>query len=246
MRNKYRILKILFTVMLLGVLLSFSLDRFSSKILTEKDIKVHFLENEGKKVYFLKEGKIREMVYSSNPDKKIGTLNVSAIEKKLESYPEVDSANVFLNLKGELFLEIAQKIPVFRLKHGNHEVYVDTHGKEFPLSKNYSCPCMLVSGKIPTTEYENLVHLVDKINRDAFYRSYFIGIIKKNKDYFLIASKNPYKIEFGDLENIDTKLRGFKTFVERYLAFQNPKKYKKISVKYRNQIVATQNPNFVK
>ncbi|MCB4236103.1 hypothetical protein LDL59_16505 [Kaistella anthropi] len=40
------------------------------------------------------------------------------------------------------------------------------------------------------------------------------------------------------------KVKGFKTFVEKYLVFQNPEKYRKISVKYDNQIVTTLNPNF--
>ncbi len=49
------------------------------------------------------------------------------------------------------------------------------------------------------------------------------------------------KVEIGDLDRIDFKVKGFKTFVEKYLVYQAPEKYSKISVKYDNQIVTTLN-----
>ena len=59
-----------------------------------------------------------------------------------------------------------------------------------------------------------------------------------------MTSDGHFKVELGDLENIDFKVQGFKTFVEKYLVYQNPQKYKKVSVKYNNQIVTTLNPYF--
>ena len=52
-----------------------------------------------------------------------------------------------------------------------------------------------------------------------------------------------YKIEIGDLERIDFKVKGFKAFMEKVLSYKNPDIYKKISLKYENQIVTTLNPN---
>ncbi|MDN5395456.1 MAG: cell division protein FtsQ, partial [Chryseobacterium sp.] len=40
------------------------------------------------------------------------------------------------------------------------------------------------------------------------------------------------------------KVKGLKTFVEKYLVFQDPQKYSMVSVKYQNQIVTTLNPYF--
>ena len=36
----------------------------------------------------------------------------------------------------------------------------------------------------------------------------------------------------------------FKSFVEKFLIYQDPQKYTKVSVKYNNQIVTTLNPYF--
>ena len=103
---------------------------------------------------------------------------------------------------------------------------------------------MLVMGDVDASEYQKLGQLVEKIDKDDFSKKYFIGIKKEKDNYNLLTSDGNYKVEIGDLENIDFKVKGFKTFVEKYLVYQNPNKYKKISVKYNNQIVTTLNPYF--
>ncbi len=195
-------------------------------------------------VYFIDEKDIKEIVKKSNPAKKIGDINIPELEKKLNEFPAVDSANVYLNLNGNLNLDIKQRVPAFRLNNNGKDFYVDEKGNEFPISKNYSFPCMLITGNVKQDEYRKLAELVGKIDKDAFSKKYFIGITKEKENYNLLTSDGSYKVEIGDLDRIDFKVKGFKTFVEKYLIYQQPEKYKKISVKYDNQIVTTLNPNF--
>lgn len=195
-------------------------------------------------VYFIDEKDIREIVKKSNPEKRIGDINIPELEKKLNQLPAVDSANVYLNLNGNLHLDIKQRVPAFRLNKNGNDFYVDGKGTEFPISKNYSFPCMLVTGDVDKSEYIKLAELVDKIDRDEFSKKYFIGISKEKENYNLLTSQGNYKVEIGDLENINLKVKGFKTFVEKHLVYQEPEKYTKISVKYDNQIVTTLNPYF--
>lgn len=195
-------------------------------------------------VYFIDEKDIREIVKKSNPEKRIGDINIPELEKKLNQLPAVDSANVYLNLNGNLHLDIKQRVPAFRLNKNGNDFYVDGKGTEFPISKNYSFPCMLVTGDVDKSEYIKLAELVNKIDRDEFSKKYFIGISKEKENYNLLTSQGNYKVEIGDLENINLKVKGFKTFVEKHLVYQEPEKYTKISVKYDNQIVTTLNPYF--
>ncbi len=241
MKNKFRILKILITVILFGFLLSFSLKRFNDKS-TEK-VSVN-LTKTSNPVYFIDEKEVKEIVNRMNPTSKIGDLDIPQLEKKLNQIPSVDSANVYLNLNGNLNLDIKQKVPAFRLNKDGRDFYVDHKGNEFPTSKNYSFPCMLVTGDVPQSDYQNLAKLVDKIDRDDFSKKYFIGISKGKESYNLLTSEGNYKVEIGDLDRIDFKVKGFKTFVEKYLINQPSEKYTKISVKYDNQIVTTLNPAF--
>ncbi|MBK1894847.1 cell division protein FtsQ/DivIB [Chryseobacterium paridis] len=242
MKNKYRILKIAITVILLGVLLSFSLKKFSGQKITDNKISVKLSEKTP--VYFVDEKDIREIVKKENPSGKVGDLNIPALEKKINALPAVDSANVYLNLNGKLNLDIKQRVPVFRLNKDGRDFYVDEKGVEFPISKTYSHPCMLVTGNVKPDEYEKLAELVGKIDKDDFSKKYFIGISKDKDDYNLLTSEGNYKVEIGDLDNIEFKVKGFKAFVEKYLVYQDPQKYNMISVKYQNQIVTTLNPYF--
>ncbi len=242
MKNKYRILKIAVTVIILGFLLSFSLKKFSVQKITDNKISVKM--NEETPVYFIDEKDIREIVKKENPSGKVGDLNIPALEKKINALPAVDSANIYLNLNGKLNLDIKQRVPVFRLNKNGRDFYVDGKGIEFPISKTYSHPCMLVTGDVQKDEYRKLAELVEKIDKDDFSKKYFIGISKDNDDYNLLTSEGNYKVEIGDLDNIEFKVKGFKTFVEKYLVYQDPEKYRMVSVKYQNQIVTTLNPYF--
>jgi cell division protein FtsQ len=243
MKNKYRILKIAITVIILGFLLSFSLKKFSGQKITDNKISVKM--NEKTPVYFIDEKDIREIVNKENPSGKVGDLNIPALEKKINNLPAVDSANVYLNLNGKLNLDIKQRVPIFRLNKEGRDFYVDEKGSEFPISKTYSHPCMLVTGNVEKDEYQKLAELVEKIDKDDFSKKYFIGISKDHKgSYNLLTSEGNYKVEIGDLDNIEFKVKGFKAFVEKYLVYQDPQKYTRISVKYQNQIVTTLNPYF--
>ncbi|WP_392437168.1 cell division protein FtsQ/DivIB [Cruoricaptor ignavus] len=243
MKNKWRFLKIFVTVIILGFLLSFSLNRFSEKPVSEEMTAIN-LNTTTIPVYFVDENQIRDIVRRDNPSGKVGGINIPELERKINEIKSVDSANVYLNLNGQLNIDVHQKIPVFRLSKGNQEFYVDEQGTEFPLSKNYAHPCMLVKGNVQPEEYEKLAELVRKIDADDFCKKFFIGISKEKNNYNLLTSDGNYKVEIGDLDNIDFKVKGFKTFVEKFLVYQDQRKYSKISVKYDNQIVTTLNPNF--
>ena len=241
MKNKWRILKILVTVILFGFLLSFSLKRFNNAKMENVSINMNQTKTP---VYFVDEKDIKDLVKQFNPTKKIGDVKIPELEKKINEIPFVDSANVYMNLNGNLNVDIKQRIPIFRLNKNGKDFYVDEKGVEFPISRNFSYPCMLVMGDVDASEYQELGQLVEKIDKDDFSKKYFIGIKKEKDNYNLLTSDGNYKVEIGDLENIDFKVKGFKTFVEKYLVYQNPNKYKKISVKYNNQIVTTLNPYF--
>ena len=240
MKNKWRILKIVVTVVLFGFLLSFSIKRFNNAKLETINVKLNPTKPE---VYFIDEKEIKEIVQKNNPTKKIGDVDIPKIEKLINNLPSIDSSNVYLSLNGTLNVDIKQKVPVFRLTKNGNTFYVDEKGREFPLTKTYSQPCMLVSGNVDKSEYVALGNLIKKIEADPFSKKYFIGISKEKGNYNLLPVEGNYKIEIGDLERIDFKVKGFKAFMEKVLSYKNPDIYKKISLKYENQIVTTLNPN---
>lgn len=201
--------------------------------------------NEGSTaVYFIDEKDIKSIVEKENPGGKVGGIDIPKLEKKIREIPAVDSANVYLNLNGNLNLDIKQRIPAFRLKKGDRDFYVDENGVEFPTYRNYSHKCRLVSGNVKPEEYPQLIELIKKIEKDDFSKKYFVGIQKKNNDYQLLTSDGFFQVELGSLDNLDFKMNGFKAFVKKFLVYQDLEKYTKVSLKYNNQIVTTLNPNY--
>ena len=97
---------------------------------------------------------------------------------------------------------------------------------------------------IPKEDYKGLAELIAKIGKDDFNKRYFVGINKEGGNYELLTDEGNFKVQLGDLENIDFKLKGFKTFAEKYLIYQDPMKYRQVSVKYNNQIVTTLRKGF--
>lgn len=236
MKNKYRILKIILLLGILGYTLYFSLKRFN-----ETKIQKIVIEMEQKEpVYFLTQNDIRELIAQVDPDFTCGGLNVRDLERNIRKKSAVDSANVHLGLNGCLSINIFQKIPMLRVQNGENNYYLDEKAERFAISKNYSHPTLLAEGNIKTKEYADLVNLVKFINSDAYLKKYFIGIRKINQGLFVLKTHNGnFNVELGDMKNIEVKLLGFKSFLEKHLAFEDPQKYSKISLKYNNQIVAT-------
>lgn len=195
-------------------------------------------------VYFIDEKDIKSIVEKENPGGKVGGIDIPKLEKKIREIPAVDSANVYLNLNGNLNLDIKQRIPAFRLKKGDKDFYVDENGVEFPTYRNYSHKCRLVSGNVKPEEYPQLIALIKKIENDDFSKKYFVGVQKYMGDYQLLTSDGIFKVELGSLDNLDFKMNGFKAFVEKFLVYQDLEKYTKVSLKYNNQIVTTLNPNY--
>lgn len=195
-------------------------------------------------VYFIDEKDIKSIVEKENPSRKVGGIDIPKLEKRIREIPAVDSANVYLNLNGNLNLDIKQRVPAFRLKKGDKDLYVDENGVEFPTYRNYSHKCRLVSGNVKPEEYPQLIELIKKIEKDDFSKKYFVGIQKYMGDYQLLTSDGIFKVELGSLDNLDFKMNGFKAFVEKFLVYQDLEKYTKVSLKYNNQIVTTLNPNY--
>ena len=212
MKNKWRILKIAVTVILIGFLLSFSLKRFNNAKLENIKVKLNPTKPE---VYFIDEKEIKEIIKKNNPTQKIGDIDIPKIEKLINNLPSIDSANVFLSLNGTLNVDIKQKVPAFRLTKKESTFYVDAKGNEFPLSKNYSHPSMLVNGNVDKKDYVALANLIKKIEDDPFSKKFFIGISKEKDNYNLLPVEGNYKIEIGDLDRIDIKVKAFKSFMEK-------------------------------
>ncbi len=236
-----RYIKLILPLILLGFLTflySFSSDRNSRK----KIVKVE-VEFEAGNNHFLTHQMVSKLLIQNqqtvkNQPKR--ALDLHGLEQKVLLNPYVEEAIVFTTINGELKIVIKQREPIARILDKLTSYYIDKEGVKIPLSQNFSARVPLVSGVTLDKEIKEITQLINKIRVDNFLKKEVIGIQKsdKNEYVFNVRSGN-YKIEFGKFINADVKFRKLKAFYNKAYADKTINKYRKINVKYHNQVVCT-------
>ena len=89
-------------------------------------------------------------------------------------------------------------------------------------------------------EVSEVFPLLKKIQEDEFLKKHVVGIhgsIKRS--YELELRVYDFKVVFGEVENLDNKIRNFKAFYQKALKDKSLNKYKKVSLQFSNQVVCT-------
>lgn len=127
--------------------------------------KYHIVIKDSLEVQFVTTDSVRVWI-----DKVVGAkpkdvdLDVSAIEEFIASKRHVSKVDVYKNTKGELWVNITQKVPVIRiLSDAGNSVYLDTLKQRVDMSTDYSCDVPLVT--CSDSLFNLLVNMNDSLNR---------------------------------------------------------------------------------
>lgn len=229
-------ISLMFLISFLAFLYDFSIKRSQNKEI--KKVEVIFL---GKGNNYLTHSMVSKMLIQEKDSVKLpkkGKLNLQQLNSKLLSNPYVEKATVFLTIDGLLKTNIKQRKPIARIVDSYGAYYVDKFAKLMPLSANYSARVMLVSGLETQEEVIKTVQLIEAISKDEFLLKEVVAIEKKTKNnYFFKVRSGDYAVEFGDLKNVEQKLKKLKAFYNKAFVDKSINKYKKINIKYNNQVV---------
>ena len=167
-------------------------------------------------------------------------IDLYNLENNVSKNPYVEKAAVFLTVQGVLKSVIKQRTPVARVINKKDSYYIDKEGVKVPLSDNYSARVLLVSGVKDEDDVSEILPLIDTILKDNFLRKEVVGIEKSdaNEYQFSVRSGN-YKIDFGNLTEVDVKFKKLKAFYNKTFEDETIQIYKTINVKYHNQVVCT-------
>ncbi len=240
MKLKYRFLKIFLLVVLLGFLMNFAIKRHNDKKIDE--IRIH-IENSDQ-VQFITNEMVKDIINKSSKNGykaiQIKDIDIIKTENNLHSNPFVSQGNVYIDLDGVVNVVLGQKVPIARVKTPKEVFYLDKKGNKFPLSSNFSFPCMMINGNIQPDEYQKIAKASELISVDKLFKNHIVAIEKDSKNsYNFLLNLGGVYIEYGKLENNRQKLTNLKEFYKQYLDYTGFDAYKKISLKYDNQIVAT-------
>jgi cell division protein FtsQ len=129
---------------------------------------------------------------------------------------------------------------VARILGAEEVYYIDKQGIKMPLSTNFSSRVLLVSGVNNDDEITEILPLILKIEGDDFLHKEIVGILKSaENEYQFSARSGEYKIDFGNLSEMDIKFKKLKAFYNKTFEDKTIQNYKTINVKYHNQVVCT-------
>lgn len=233
-----KILKVLFVSILVVFLYSFSIIRNSHKPLGKVAIKITndidlFLPY--KTVDKMLKQKINE--YNSTTKE---VVFLKDLEKYFQANALVENAEVYRTIKGDLGVIIRQKTPIARVLNNNAVYYLDSNGGKMPLSKDYSASVPLILGISNENDLKLAFKLASYIYNDAFSKNQIIGVTKNiNGEFELQTRLGKAEVLFGNLENMPLKLNNLKAYYLQAIQNKSVNKYKKINLKYSNQVVCT-------
>ena len=133
---------------------------------------------------------------------------------------------------------IKQREPIARILSENSSYYVDSQGVKVPISENFSARVPVISGISNENEVSKLMVLLNKLVNDDFLSKEIIGIeFKDQNEYIFTVRSGNYRINFGDLTDIEKKTKKLKAFYSKVFLDSTIHKYKTINIKYHNQVV---------
>lgn len=167
-------------------------------------------------------------------------LDLNELEKVLDANEMIEKSEVFLTVDGVLKAVVKQRTPIVRVFDGEHSFYIDYKGSKMPLSTNYTARVPLVSGNVTKKNNEELAKLFRIIYDDAFLKKNIIGVqIMPNGSLLMLNRNFNYQIDFGRMMNVERKFKNYKAFFQKAVLDSSLNKYKKIDLRFTQQVVCT-------
>ena len=166
------------------------------------------------------------------------SLDLNMLEKKLNQIPEIQNAELFFLLKGQLSVSITERIPTFKI-NSIPSFYADASGVTFPFVKFENNQLPVFEADTIDASIINAAIIIERLKTDTFIKSELKTLYLEGDSYHLKLKSYPFEIVFGNENALIEKIEKLKVFC----AFQNIQdsltNYQKINLTYTNQVVAT-------
>ncbi len=179
--------------------------------------------------------------------KKLSEVNTETIEARVARHPAILKADAYKTVardssgyKGVVTIKVRHRIPVLRVISADGNFFLDKTGSRIPASVNFAANVPLVTGNVRRAEvFEELLSFVNYIQEDHFWRAQIKQIhVTSDGELVLSTLAGNQLIDFGSTENMEEKFDNLHAFYEQVMNPHNWNKYKRIIVKFRNQVIA--------
>jgi len=166
-------------------------------------------------------------------------LSLPTIEKLIQQMPSVKKAEVSFDLRGELLIEIEQRIPVMRVVPAyGASYYVSKDFAQIPANTTEAARVPIVNGNLTKTMIKKVYTLSTYVQENEFMEALTEQIfVDDNNDLVIIPKIKNQRIVIGDTTLIPEKFEKLILFYQEGLNHIGWEKYHTINLKYKNQIV---------
>ena len=229
-------------LLLMFVLVIFLLS-FTSKRNENRKLKKSVILFVGNTEPFVKQETVNKLLIENNEGvssiQKVN-LDLNKLEKNLNAQEMIEKSDVYVSIDGVLKAVVRQKTPIARIFDNEGSFYIDYEGNRMPLSTNFTARVPLVSGGINKNNNEDLAQLLRIIHDDPFLKKNIIGIeIMPNGSLKMHNRNFDFQIDFGKLINMEHKFKNYKAFFQKAVLDSSLYKYKKIDLRFTEQVVCT-------
>lgn len=252
-----------YVILVVAFLVSLGFAEYGQNVMPCSDVQVTIKDTLGHN--FVEAHEIMDLVqnkFGSLKGKPLSSINISLLEKIINTNPFVSDAEVFSTIDGKINIEVKQRTPIVRIVNLKDEsFYIDDQGVFMPLSDDYTARVLVANGFVFDTESERRVtvfdgekrdtavkisrideifHVADYIYRHEFWNAQIEQIyINVNGDIELIPRVGSQNIVLGNSEELEKKLNKLFLFYHEGLNKTGWNKYKTINLKYEGQVVCT-------
>lgn len=209
------------------------------------------LKHQDREENFLKTKDVEELISKQGinvENQTIASINVDEIERIVQSNPWIKEAQVFVDNKGTLNIEVTQRLPVARIfASDGTSFYIDTAGFEMPLSQNYaySVPVFTnyqkqANDSINDHNKKSMVYLSSIIKEDSFWNAQITQVDMEGlNNYSFYTTLGRQKVKFGDTSAAFEKLDNLMSFYKDVSNKIGWDRYNVLDVRFKGQVLAT-------
>ncbi|MCX7986655.1 MAG: hypothetical protein N2662_06930 [Bacteroidales bacterium] len=258
MKNWMYVLIGISTAVTAGLLLGFTAQQHNKAICQQVEVRI--LNSNYNR--FLEPKDVLSIIENHNIRTKgepLESVNTYLIEKILQHSPVVRNVAAYTTIKGELIIEVEQRIPIVRIiDRSLQQYFIDEQGVVLPDNIKQIAHVLVANGHIPSiivkpgkkivnasldsvpivnSTLRNIYLVSSFIAKDDFWKSQIEQLYVNEKgDMLLIPRIGGHVIVFGDASDLEEKFIKLKSM---YYAFNQIgwNQYKILNLKYKNQIV---------
>ena len=192
---------------------------------------------------FISNDSVLKMVDKYNLSSKV-KIHLSKIEEEINKINSVQNAEAYIFPNQKLFLDIKQKEPIARIFTNDSVFYLDKNSNFMSLSNLQSVKVPLIFGYSKESDLKYLTKISLLIKNDDFLNNNISQIIILENQHINLRFRHSNTIiELGNNFDLDNKIQNLKAFYTRAYAINEVDKYKKLNLKFENQVVAVKKTN---